>query len=235
MHLFKERYSYEIPSLLRLLGVIRICKNSIEFTWGYISFGGGPELQLDHAYESGIPRLCVWFLWAVFHVELPFLKQRYDDVNNSPQYGFQYHNKMIWWHWGLKMWSAHMPWDWSHVRHTILMPDGSKCCEGHELEESYNPPESVKQKHNFTYVLKSGEIQKRKAIIFGAEREWRWHWFRWLPFPRMIRRSIDISFNKEVGNRSGSWKGGVMGMGEEWREGETMGEALKRVETDRDL
>lgn len=232
MILFKERYSNEIPKLLKLLGVTRICENSIEFTWGYISFGGGPELQLDHTYEYGVPRLCFWFFWIVFHVELPFIKQRYDDVNNSPRYGFSYHDKSIWWHWNLGFWAFHMPWDWQHVRHTILSPDGSVCCDANDLENSWEPPEEIKEIHDFTYRLKTGEVQHRKATIYGGEREWRWRWFQWLPFPRMIRRTISIGFDEEVGNRSGSWKGGILGMGKEWLKGESMADSLKRVESD---
>lgn len=63
------------------------------------------------------------------------------------------------------------------------------------------------------YVLRSGEVQERQATVTVEEREWRWRWLVWLPFPRGGQRSIDVSFDHEVGEKSGSWKGGCMGCG----------------------
>ena len=47
------------------------------------------------------------------------------------------------------------------------------------------------------------------------EREWHFGtgWFKWLSWfrPRKIRRSLDLRFSGETGDRKGSWKGGTLG------------------------
>jgi len=230
MKIFKERYSDEIPMIFKLLGMKRVCDSSLEFKWGYISFFSTPELCLDHTYEEGVPRICIWLLLFNLNIELPFIKQRYEDVNNSPRYGVQYHNKTLWWHWGLKYWSYYMPWDWDMVRHDLLNKDGSICCSFDDLEDRYNIDDEFKETYSYHYCLKSGETQTRTATIHGEEREWRCRWFKWLPYPRMIKRVIHIDFDDEVGERSGSWKGGVVGMSAEYRKGESMVAALRRCE-----
>ena len=126
-----------------------------------------------------------------------------------------------------------MPWDWDHVRHDLLNKDGSICCSFDELEDRYNISDEFKETHEYHYILRSGEVQDRKATIHGEEREWRWRWFKWSPYPRLIRRTIDISFDGEVGEKTGSWKGGVLGTGYDYKKGESMGSALRRFEKDR--
>jgi len=236
MKLFRERYNYELNGFMRMLGVTRVCESSIEFKWGYVSFGGGPELQLDHAYSTGIPRLCFCPFFIAFHVELPFLKQRYEDINHSPQYGLHYYGKVMWWHWGLETYAFHMPWDWEHVSHTVLTEDGwVPAISQFGVENGQYEDGRIVEVHPYVYRLKSGEVQNRKAEVYLESREWRWRWFQWLPFPRKVRTSINIDFDGEVGERSGSWKGGVTGCGYEIKAGEAMHECLKRMETEREF
>jgi hypothetical protein len=125
MTMFKERYSHEVPSILKFFGVTRVCESSIEFKWGYISFGSNwLEFQIDHSYEEGVPRLCFGLLWIAFRIEMPFIKQRYDDVNNSPRYGFHYHSDALWWYWGLENYLFNMPWSWDIYRDDVKNKDG---------------------------------------------------------------------------------------------------------------
>lgn len=79
----------------------------------------------------------------------------------------------------------------------------------------------------------NGTVQNRTVTIYGEEMEWRWRWFTWLPIPRMIRRSVNISFDDEVGERTGSWKGGTIGCSYDWRSNESMLAALRRMENER--
>jgi hypothetical protein len=80
----------------------------------------------------------------------------------------------------------------------------------------------------YRYVLRSGTVQERTATIGVSEREYRWRWFMWLPRPRMVKRTID-----QVGERSGSWKGGCLGCSYELRPGETPDDCLRRMERER--
>ena len=235
MKLFKERYGYEINSLLKLFKVTRICEDSIEFKWGYISFNGWPQLKIDHTYEEGIPRLCFCLILIAFHVELPFIKQRYDDVNNSPTYGLEYHSNTLWWNWGLKSYNWDSPWSWDHISHEVMTNDGWVSCINEYLDRGDSSYKDLRivETHPYTYVLNTGEVQKRKATIYQERRTWKWKWFKLLPYPKMVRTSINIDFDDEVGEGTGSWKGGTTGCGYDIKKGEPMLACLRRMESER--
>lgn len=98
--------------------------------------------------------------------------------------------------------------------------------------ESFNPPKlgmstadtdsPIGEVYPFKWVLKDGTIQETKVMLLGIEREWRWKWFQRLPFPRLINRSVEINFQHEVGEKAGSWKGGLMGTSCPLQKGEPM-------------
>lgn len=135
---------------------------------------------------------------------------------SGPTYGFCFYEDLLWIRWGKDTGrpkkdpkvAIYMPWSWKHREHKLI-----------------GAPET----HDYTYVLRSGEVQRRKATIQEQTRRWsRW----WLPF-RRVSRSIDIEFDGEVGERSGSWKGGCIGCSYEMQRGETPLMALRRMELER--
>lgn len=146
----------------------------------------------------------------------PWLRVVPDEYQCSgPTYGFVFFEDGLHIHWGKcngrrgdPMKVLAMPWQWRHREHKIL-----------------SEPET----HPYRYVLRSGEVQERMATIKAESRLW---WRPWVPF-RRLSRSIDIEFDKEVGERSGTWKGGVIGCGYEMRRGETPLDALRRMERER--
>ena len=235
----KERYSDSIPKWLKMLGAWRINKDSIDFKWGYFAPRFGFCLHNDWTYEDGIPCIHFTFIWGQFAIELPFIPMRRDDVNNHPRYGFDYHGQTFWIHYGMtkdtnwpqdRWYTFHMPWTYDFVKHTILNPDGSVYCDAKNLSNSFNPPERTIEVHDYRYILASGEVQDRKATIFGEEREYCMKAFKWLGFPKKIYRSIDISFDQEIGEGIRTWKGGTVGCSNDWKHDETMFECLKRME-----
>lgn len=122
----------------------------------------------------------------------------------------------------------HLPWSWEHIRHDYLNSDGS--LHHRAARGEYEVPASTTEQHPYRYVLRSGEVQDRIATVNGEEREWRWRGTQRLPWPRKIRRTINVAFNDEVGERTGSWKGGVLGTAFEWHRGESMRDALDRMQ-----
>lgn len=120
------------------------------------------------------------------------------------------------------------PWSWHHVRHDYLNPDGS--LHHRAGQQDYTPPAETTEQHPYHYLMCDWTVQERVATVNGEEREWRWRWLTWLPWPRMIKRSINIEFSDEVGERTGSWKGGTIGCSWPWKRGETMEQALRRME-----
>ncbi len=136
--------------------------------------------------------------------------------------------------WYIRGLVIHMPWDMVHVRHEVMDHDGQliECDSPWKYKNHIDAPFQV-WTSPYQYTLKNGTIQNRIATIYVEEREWRWRWFQWLPYPRRINRSISIDFDEEVGERTGSWKGGVMGCGYDLRKNEHPLAALKRMEKER--
>lgn len=101
-----------------------------------------------------------------------------------------------------------------------------------EGDERTNREEIASETYDYTYHLKSGKVQKLKASVHVTRMIWRMRWWPLLPFKK-ISTSIGVKFDGEVGERTGSYKGGCIGCGYEMREGETPRETLRRMEIER--
>jgi len=161
----------------------------------------------------------------------------------DPKYGYSKH--------------FYFPWSWgSSVRNQVLTADGKWVDAPYEarskawrnlrklnpdasffdLKDADYPDLAEYHTADYTYTRKNGEVQKRIAKFHVEEREWRWLMFHKLPFafgPKLVNRCIDVRFDKEVGEKSGSWKGGTTGCGYEMKRGETPLECLRRMEKER--
>lgn len=188
----------------------------------------GFSLKYDVHHEA---MLVLHLFFIAFYIAMPnFIAEEKIDGMHEYVYGIGYHHKTIWFHWGTKYYTIRMPWNWEHVRAEVMDQAGNL----QPMKSALSNKDDLRhiKEFDYTYKLKSGEIQKRKAKVYIEEREWRWYWFQWLPYPRIKRRSIWVNFNNEVGERTGSWKGGVMGCGFEMKPGETMAMTLRRMEKD---
>ncbi len=114
-----------------------------------------------------------------------------------------------------------------------------------------------REEHPYIYILKNGNIQNRIATIQVEEREWRFRALKWFPLIKMKRKCIDIKFSYggsverfvllekkgfikkneketgEVGERTGTYKGGTLGCSYEMKNNETPLETLRRMERER--
>lgn len=136
---------------------------------------------------------------------------------SGPQYGFLFSHDSLHLHWGKSNGKRddpakfiQMPWGWRFKEHIIL---------------------SEKETHDYTYTLNSGEVQKRKATICKESRLWQRPWTPW----KLYKEAIDVEFNGEVGERTGTWKGGTIGCGYELHQGETTLQCLRRMEAEREF
>lgn len=168
-----------------------------------------------HEEKRGWVRLGLGF--GVLAFSFPWSNVVPDDGQCSgPTYGFQFFEDILWIHYGKehaevgtsKRLSFYMPWHWKHREHLIL-----------------SEPET----HPYHYCLKNWTIQERTATIQVESMLWTRYWLPW----RMYRRSIDVKFNDEVGERTGSWKGGTIGCGYDLRADEAPLECLRRMEKER--
>lgn len=169
---------------------------------------------------------------------------------SAPEYGISFHDDIIWIHHGEDSWTLNMPWQWQIVRHSLLHRNGRVYTETtwnyrgkyddknqswHDIEEGWRQEgiypvmshQCFKQ-IELDHYTKFGIHQKANITLRGEEREWRWRWFTWLPFPRMIQRVVDCESDIELGERAGEWKGGMLGWSCEWKEGEDLEDAFWR-------
>ena len=139
-----------------------------------------------------------------------------DGQCSGPTYGFYFFGDSLVLQWGKTtsrpggpIKHIQMPWGWKFQR---------------EWKEGGEP-----RQYTYRYERESGEIQERTATVGIEVREWARRWIPW----RMTRRTISVNFSDEVGERSGSWKGGVCGCSYDMKPGESRLECLRRMERER--
>lgn len=213
---------------------------SITATFGYGDSDAGVCLHL-----------CIPWLFSVFVVVPGVYHCR------ESQSGIAIHNGAFWIYpltdqhesrhdhpWWKKNYAFHFPWTYDHhlteiLEHKANLPMLAGVVwddRGKEFLESYEERKtiqaSVSETYDYTYTLKSGEVQKFKATVFIERMTWRMRWWPLLPFKK-VRTSISVDFDGEVGEGAGSWKGGTIGCGYDMRHGETPLECLRRMERER--
>jgi hypothetical protein len=121
-----------------------------------------------------------------------------------------------------RRWSYYFPWmETRRVRYDFLdalgnlvvrvkdKPSGAIDFDAIEVARGLAP------KYRFAFNDYDGE--EILATCRVEEMEWRYgtKWCKWVGWlaPKIVRRTLDIEFNKEVGPGKGSWKGGTMGHG----------------------
>ncbi len=138
-----------------------------------------------------------------------------------------------------KSWSKFLPWtQWRHVRYSLYGLSGehfyteldATCARG---IERYNAQEKARHgvaKAVFSIVDFDG--QRIRVTTYIEEREWlkgtgSFKWLSWFVRP-MVKRSLDLSFDKELGPEKGSWKGGTLGHSITMLPGELHEAAMRR-------
>lgn len=195
-------------------------------------------------YFDNRPEINISLFFFMLTIKLPF-KNKWTDECDAPTWGVAYHNQTFWiyrggkgnMNGGQKWWTAYAPWSYQWVRTSNLRKDGTWEHEKKGDKKDFWKDEWKEiiwyETHPYTYKLKDGTVQDRLATIKVEEREWRWHWFKWLPLTKKVRKTISIDFNAEVGEKTGSWKGGCTGCGYTLLPNETPLECLRRMERER--
>lgn len=108
--------------------------------------------------------------------------------------------------------SYNLPWkQWRHIRRSWHYLDGQL----HHSEYGTGFIGEPSDLHKMVFAFNDYDGECITATTHIEEREWRRGegYFKWLSFfyKPIIRRTLEISFSKEVGRRKGSWKGGTIG------------------------
>ena len=222
-------------------------KEKWEYNGKYISFWWGRGFELSYAicgYFDNRPQIHISLIFFHLIIKLPF-RNSWTDECDAPKWGISYHNQILWIHkggkgnmkGGSKWWTMYMPWSFQWVRTSYLRKDGS-------WEHEFRGDKRMlyrsewdnlwwSETYPYRYVLKSSEVQERQATVKVEEREWRWHWLKWLKYPSKVSTTIAVTFNDEVGEKTGSWKGGTTGCGYELLKNESPLNCLRRMERER--
>jgi hypothetical protein len=137
-----------------------------------------------------------------------------------------------------------MPWtfDWYQTSYLVLDPcilvlfwlDDTKGAKIRidRFSEGFKEYD-YKQTFPYLYILKNGTAQHRYATVRQEKRLWR---RRCLPFTNLFclrNHTLSVDFDREVGERAKSWKGGTLGCSWNMLPGESSEQALRRMEATR--
>lgn len=177
--------------------------------------------------DRGRRMLCLKF-WR-FSAYIPLGITSYEcTVDDEPQWSvFGSGEFGLWFRWGQRSKRFDWPGTLFTVRYEQQLVDGTWADVFNRKVVPYS------ETHPYTYVLRSGEVQKRTATVSKRRHVLGRRVLRSLGWPTHIRESIEIEFDDEVGERTGSWKGGTIGCGYDLHPGEKMVQALRRMEAER--
>ena len=226
-------------------------KNGIEICyrpkqWWHLSFGiwnfGGEDTNFSFQLLG----------WS-FYFRSPIQLENFDDAwkFDLNEYGIQFdfgspkkrrgHER--------RSYCVNWPWQQTRQKTEILTPEGKvhhvrKDCGywsgklrrifrmkrkfdwSTEYDKERVAAAEVSVKFPFVYTLRNGEKQHRTATCHLKRSTYGWQWF---PFIRKSYLSMEYQFDEEVGECSGSWKGGVIASGIKMTLGETMEQAIERL------
>lgn len=230
-----------------LFSLVVLCFGAAH-TYGlyYYSFGRSFMKELKRSCRDCRPRLSLGVLlfeesgfrldFFGFLIPLFFLDPWYRFPEDMVErWGFYFIDRMIAFSWGGKTRHFSLPWDFKHMKTEVLRPDGTWVPKVYSYERHKEPDGRWTETYPYTYRLKNGEIQERQATVYVDRMEWRWRCCTWLPWLALVRKSIEVEFDQEVGERTGSWKGGTVGCSYEMRPGETPNQTLRRMEREREF
>lgn len=191
--------------------------------WG---FGGGVHIHSNDA-DMGDRMLFLEFWRLTVVLPLGIIPHPWPPMD-GPQWSVYASKEFgLTLHWGLRRKAFDWPWSWHTMAYEIQMPDGGW------RDVFYRGGDPYTEDHPYTYTLRSGEVQNRTATVSKRRHVLTYRAFKGLGWPRWIKESIEVQFSDEVGERSGSWKGGTIGCGYDLKPGETMEQSLRRMEVER--
>lgn len=208
--------------------------------WHHLALRWYPRSKMLQVYPG----------WGAWFFYWPWRDPNQEREFDEESYGISIHKDAFWWFGGGEHPKImHWPWDWQHDRTSYLMSDGtwkhewkrrglkpkpnSALGSSHAYYHHESDPDLFRETHAYHYMLDNGQVQHVEATITVREMEWRMRKAMWFPWIRMVRRSIDVRFSDEVGERAGSWKGGTVGCGYDLRRFETPRQCLMRMQRER--
>lgn len=196
-----------------------------------------PCFELSYAkcgYFDGRPVITIALLFIHIAFHLPWINKKWTDECDPPKYGISIHGKTFWIYrggkgnlnGGNKCWSWDIPFiNQNFHKHYIMGKDGNwidvtnrdsyykeigylDWHEGNTISDEDSPALTLYGKWIDHYDNSLIDAKYRVEL-----RQWRPKWLGWTKMFQEEVKSIDVCFKEEVGSRKGSWKGGVLGAG----------------------
>lgn len=230
-----EYYGKEIPWLWRFLGCWSIQGRTYRCKRFELTKRFAIACSLTAHEEKTMLHLGLFF-FQIFIYLPSWLGE--NSFCEAPEYGFSFCEGGIHCHCGHKIKIIDYPWNYEWVSREVLL-DGKRCwmeTAKHRIsfEHGYEGRKAAEKQASkqlpYTYTLKNGDVQHRTATVFACRDTRR---MRCLPFLKRVRMYMDFEFSGEVGERSGSWKGGCIASSYEMKPGETLEQTLRRMEMER--
>lgn len=232
----------------RLVGLDFASGGTAKFRWGEVSNSFGLSIELIYWGGPGERdgrdswSLEIHLGWPNIFITLPLkpLDRPMRDVMLE-SWGFSFSRgphvfDSVHLNWGHRVKIVRMPWSWEEVKgtHQVWTNIGWRPYQFAWVGNEKTTPDG---RHFWTfpyrYRLRNGTLQERTATMHVERREYRWRALPWLPWPRMRSQWISVDFDQEVGEGTGSWKGGVTGCSEDMLPGEEPRSTLWRMERTR--
>lgn len=233
---FVSTYAY------RWFGIFECGKDGLRSRNIEISWRPGFAVGLYHYGDEGSRYgVNIQLGWPNIHFKIPVRRHAPKELGGfGLSWGFTFFDRSVQLKWGDKCKIIDMPWArGTCIRSSNLLKDGTWSHEMTRDRISYSDRRDFLadkewvEDYPYRYVLRSGEVQERTATVKVEEREWRQHWLKWTKAFALVQRTISIDFSDEVGERSGSWKGGCTGCNYELKPNETPEQCLRRMESER--
>ena len=203
---------------------------SVEISWDRHGWEFGAGVHIHSNDDDCGDRLLFIKLWRITIVLPLGIVPHPCSPMDGPQWSAYASKEFgLVFHWGHCRKSFDWPWHWHTLAYETQLPDGS----WRELDWRERQDLAYSETHPYTYMLRSGKVQDRMATVTKRRHVLTWRAFKRIGWPRWIKESIDVEFDAEVGERSGSWKGGCIGCSYDLNPGETMLDALRRMERER--
>ena len=198
---------------------------SVEISWNKRGWDFGCGLYVhgdDHDRSRRLWHVAMWKLSIWLPIGFSRGKTELGDepqwsISASGAFGLNLH----WRHWRKHF---EWPWSWHTLAYEKATSDGWKSV--------FDDCEHFLWRSPYKYVLKSGEVQNRIATVSLRRHVICYRAFKAIGWPRWRKKSIDVGFDAEVGERTGSWKGGVLGCGYDLRKDESIEQCLRRMEAE---
>ncbi len=173
------------------------------------------------------------FLNCFLHFPAPNISWDKEKYGEWKQYGFSLFARDGHFHWGYKCRIKDWPWAYKFLKNEVLRPDSSWVPYVGSWEREKQPDGRKVETFGYAYILKGGEVQHRMAEVYVERYTWRQRWLYWTSWKEKAVTSINVTFDGEVGERTGSWKGGTIGCSYEMKSRETPKRCLRRMEQER--